>query len=997
MDSQEVGRLLQECVEEVEKQRDTKDQQKTATEEQRQVYRSCRDALCVELSSLLQEAEQMQWPFVPERWQYKQSVEAKDKTNLSDLIQKHLQPLLALLKASIQSQEALCALAVVFLVDRFLYWTDESSRLLKITKLLHKLHPEAPVAPQLVIRQARVYLNSGKLQKAEYILSGLISNSGATGCWVYHSDSDRALVQAVCVQVRGMILQKLGLWLEAAELIWASVVGYYSLPKPDKKGIGTSLGLLANILVSMSDEDFSAFKANPDIDLSLLGDISHRLLSAAQAAKIAVVFSQYTSLYVLTNAVSQGTSLLTYSFSIHCPSSQRRFYLLQAREAFEIGLLTKSSTETVTSIQELHTFLKAAYSLAITQKWLGANPAIVNQAKQACKEALGHFYNYCNAQNQDRDALCSDIMQLIGKVKDFLQVSSFANSDKQSFIPDSYRNIKEPPVDFNLEKFAKIILKFKKFHATLCEMNRHCKSANGEQAKFCITALGTTIETVNPECSTQASLHNASKSSSDDLGSSWNKISLSNSPRFSSGSAKIQSLPTTETDDGKVNLCSGSLAKSATSSNASPHSWNFHMIQAALETLDTESENEKPILSLSDSCGSNSSWEKLSADMNFPRNKPMLAKIGSKSSESSEGLFHLETLDSETPESLHSNSNNGFPNISTGNPLVAAKPNLIQANQCASTETSTDSSFEMVEHAKIEDQADLTSKNEQRNVLKEDKNNLCFNCLNGSFDKSSEGKYNLSELDYNALLAGICHQCLLRRLHSETSFQLKEHKMAYSVLNLSLLHFYLFFNLSAGLHLKFSKTTGLWTARETCVYIGEDMGLKGKQRAALWVQFLHQEERLSSYVGKDYLKPRQLEFHLKDVERQMTAQFYVTQFNKSLYERELMAQIFFIPSEALLILEENQIVGCVSVEPYMLGDFVKLTNNTVKKEKRFQATEYGLAFGHFTYLISGGQEVVVDLQGWVTANGKGLTYLTDPQIHSTKTPKGPSNPLQREA
>lgn len=27
----------------------------------------------------------------------------------------------------------------------------------------------------------------------------------------------------------------------------------------------------------------------------------------------------------------------------------------------------------------------------------------------------------------------------------------------------------------------------------------------------------------------------------------------------------------------------------------------------------------------------------------------------------------------------------------------------------------------------------------------------------------------------------------------------------------------------------------------------------------------------------------------------------------------------------------------------------------------------------------------------MTANGKGLTYLTDPQIHSTKAPKGPSN------
>lgn len=47
----------------------------------------------------------------------------------------------------------------------------------------------------------------------------------------------------------------------------------------------------------------------------------------------------------------------------------------------------------------------------------------------------------------------------------------------------------------------------------------------------------------------------------------------------------------------------------------------------------------------------------------------------------------------------------------------------------------------------------------------------------------------------------------------------------------------------------------------------------------------------------------------------------------------------------------------------MLGDFVKLTNNTGKKDRSFQATDYGLAFGHFTYLLSGSQEVVVDLQG----------------------------------
>lgn len=38
------------------------------------------------------------------------------------------------------------------------------------------------------------------------------------------------------------------------------------------KGIGTSLGLLANVLVSMSDEDFRIFRTNPDTDLVSASD-----------------------------------------------------------------------------------------------------------------------------------------------------------------------------------------------------------------------------------------------------------------------------------------------------------------------------------------------------------------------------------------------------------------------------------------------------------------------------------------------------------------------------------------------------------------------------------------------------------------------------------------------------------------------------------------------------------------------------------------------------
>lgn len=54
------------------------------------------DSLCAELASLLQEAMEMKWPFVPEKWQYKQSISANDKTNLSDLISKHLSELLVI-------------------------------------------------------------------------------------------------------------------------------------------------------------------------------------------------------------------------------------------------------------------------------------------------------------------------------------------------------------------------------------------------------------------------------------------------------------------------------------------------------------------------------------------------------------------------------------------------------------------------------------------------------------------------------------------------------------------------------------------------------------------------------------------------------------------------------------------------------------------------------------------------------------------------------------
>ncbi|RXM35183.1 La-related protein 7 [Acipenser ruthenus] len=54
-------------------------------------------------------------------------------------------------------------------------------------------------------------------------------------CWVYHQENDNILVQAVSIQIREQIFQKLGMRYEAAELTWAPLIVFNPFPQPDKK------------------------------------------------------------------------------------------------------------------------------------------------------------------------------------------------------------------------------------------------------------------------------------------------------------------------------------------------------------------------------------------------------------------------------------------------------------------------------------------------------------------------------------------------------------------------------------------------------------------------------------------------------------------------------------------------------------------------------------------------------------------------------------------
>ncbi|KFO80061.1 Alpha-protein kinase 1, partial [Cuculus canorus] len=1115
-----------------------------------------------DLRTLLEEAKEMKWPFVPEKWQYKQDLGPEDKINLQDMISARLPDLLVYLKASIMVKDCVTAAATVFLIDRFLYWIDASSKLLQIAKGLHRLQPTTPISPQVLIRQARLSVNAGKLLKAEYILSNLINDNGATGTWRYAKESDRILVQAVCLQIRGQILQKLGMWYEAAELIWASVVGYFKLPQPDKKGIATSLGIMADIFASMNEKDYERFKTNAEIDLSLLQEFSHRLLSAAEACKLAAAYSQYTPLFVLTAVNIRGVCLLSYSHSKDCPPEKRKFYLSEAKESFEIGLLTKNDDSPITSKQELHSFIKAAFCLTTVHRWLYGESEKLRELRQVCREAMGKLYSYSTSftEEEEKGMLAKEIMSLITSVKKRLQVESFPNSDARSYVPDSYKGTMEKPILQREVSFEKILATHSQHHVSVCEVfEKTCrihKATPGEtQAGACITTLRTETRNIDTLCTTEETAYQrkgaakmlnspTARSGSERLSGQRNKyigsdvmkisfdeeikpLEISDQDGVFSRRQNRSQTPTSESSWCKLSKSSSSSSWEELNHSSSRNSHgegqqqeNGSAVDQCCTTESDENGQAAYLCSLPPRALPPSPREPLCSywepsQPSVEGDRALAGRLGGKASlceELREGRHHgKSSSEKKTGEVNHmayslsapyfvpcmqeeekssswvkldcrskdsGREGGGTPSSSpqshflwvnlegetlgsTEDPLFDAQPSAngaasvlttsIQPNMTgnssvpdqlrvsaamgkrplkvpeddAQAETVGDTEYDFISTGDLVNNHPMAPVPEHQSAPSAPTalplgGERCvsehFNCATTEEDEekpqnvvSSKRQSSSSQSlwcksaqsspagpfmnmrgsdfifmpgrmqeeildarflrddDYVQLLAGVEHNWLVQRLMPTGIFKPKQLRRAYS-----------------ALLLKYSKKSGLWTAQETTVFIGDYLSVakEGKQRSAFWIHFLHQEEILGRYVGKEYKDEKGLLHHFSDVERQMTAQYYVTEFNKRLYEQKVPTQIFYIPSAVLLILEDRTIKGCVSVEPYILGEFVKLSNNTNVVKNEYKATEYGLAYGHFSYEFSNGTDVVVDLQGWVTGNGKGLIYLTDPQIHS---------------
>lgn len=98
-------------------------------------------------------------------------------------------------------------------------------------------------------------------------------------------------------------------------------------------------------------------------------------------------------------------------------------------------------------------------------------------------------------------------------------------------------------------------------------------------------------------------------------------------------------------------------------------------------------------------------------------------------------------------------------------------------------------------------------------------------------------------------------------------------------------------------------------------------------------------------------------------------------------------QVQFLSAAHLQLLDKDgKVFDWINVEPFLHGSFLKLTNNlkfVSKKEKDECGVEIATALSHFTYKETGGVLMMVDLQGWMPTDGKGVVYLTDPVFHTS--------------
>ncbi|KAK7493862.1 hypothetical protein BaRGS_00015003 [Batillaria attramentaria] len=878
------------------------------------------------------------------------------------------------LDIAMRSQDYQTASALVFVVDRALYRFGRSKPVLRVACEIQRASPDTAIAPQVILRQARVMKDDGDLNGAMRIIQAIINKDHQ---WPYQSEQQYLDTKAACLHVEGQIYHNLELWREAVHPLVEAVRIFRQVG--DKKGISSCLTVLSRCVPRLDHDDYQEIRRRyPDVFQSL-----HPCYEGYQQGICAVRFVEHIEarFFAAKHQLVADESLLMFTVQQQSPQKQhnllhtilgevkrslaghRAVQFLNSVEAFVEFVRGVFMVSQVLSFScvcgdkdvarfyekvaiELYQFMSSrplgegvsepsgslkqtVYSVSLMDlalKLLGL-PLLEGSEeiwRQQEEEEHGSF---------NRGTL-QDNTAAVGTIGSAISVRNLKGENSSQFAPNGAENSGLSETDASDPSYARSYPAASAYSRPADErfQPRHQSHTFPE------------VSSRKPQACHKPGAGRRSQRKFVGLPMTLEELRASTCPALSPEALESLSLEEDHLELAEEDLEALSVSAQTFSSKSSGRTpsdlvSDLRVLTDLPSDVSTPKENDR--------AANNKAQETHAAQTST---NPPMDKIPTDMSEA-DGYHLHDTAERVAPKGPRLRSEETATTNSDGERLVEAKSEVSTVDLSKTTKSLSPSFSSCSSSSLVDLEATTKSSSASANspVLSPLVDLSASSSKSLMLESMNLGECSVDTEDPQEFLAnwipsadtGV-HRALLYTFNPETKGQ-------------------------------------PWSCQTTLAYLGPKLQTdrKGSFRDAYHISLLHQDEPLGRYVGKRYRQQRKPADYMRDVECQMIAGYFVTRFNQRLSAA---------PKEFLRLQnEEGEVFNWVNVEPYLQGSFLKLTNNHRYVSKRGDledGVEVATAFTHFSFVETHGRLMVVDLQGWVPSAGRGVIYLTDPVLHT---------------
>ncbi|XP_067652623.1 alpha-protein kinase 1-like [Haliotis asinina] len=931
------------------------------------------------IRQLIDDASKQKRPFLPPE----ATPEMMTATNDTILSMNQMEVLYRCIDLAIEAGDFKMASCIAFTVDRASYWSGTSKPLLQIVDFIKEKCPEVAIAPQIQVRKARLLKDEGDLHGAIKVLNQvLIRPQGNPGEWRYADDDQYVTTKAEVIKIKGNIMHNLGMMKEAVEPLLQSIQLFASLREQDDKGIASCLGLLTRCLGRLSLNDYDEVRQRFPEDFESQHPCHQSYLTGIEAVRYIQTIDE--SLYRSKHQLDADVSLLKYA--ILRPSVQEEYKLFQTvLKEMKSCLSAHKTISALRSVEQFHEFVRALFMISLT---LSLTPVqqdrdLAEYLQQLSMELYLHLCSHQAAGQaaqldhtsrtvkiMDLSLTILDLPKLEGKVAGNDSMDRQHSGDTIKTQDGSQNEENEFPrgrASQNEGVSLKLVDKAQDVDGAR-SLAKHGSSSLEEH--LCGKACQKHPIPVASKTEPEASDCRPRKAEMCGIIPSEGRAETESSRGSSFISHKTEGTDI-QTETGESSVINRRRKETA------PRAWTYSFQQASIASQETtQGCYTYPLMTPGRVVDPKKQWQiykhkcvGLPVDPAF-FSSPVPCKGTQNQDEASSSVRPKDLVNLSVPYIYQTIESRG----STGERKHITKENNL-VDQDATTkpsETCEDADRSFLHPHDIANQPMMREEDRKRRQLNENTDipellplvDLSRTTLTDSFVDMDLGESITTDDPAEYL--------------SNWRPPLPQPESPADKLRRSFL-------------LTYNPATGDWTAQSTLVYIGKkldlDEGKKGHCRDAYHVQFLHQEEPRGRYVGKRYRSPQNhsVTRYMQDVVCQMMAGHYVLKFNEVLQNYQRDIQVQFLPAAHLqLLTPDGRLEDCINVEPYLHGDFIKLTNNLAfSNKKEHRGEELATALTHFSFCESKGTLMIVDIQGWLGSEESGVIYLTDPQFHTS--------------